>query len=112
MNPTDAVWMMFWMFQAIKLMGIFTGFFSKREYYSLQLATSCLGLIGSVLYELISGFDWQLPFVGLWIVIARLDYKTWKKHKDDDDDEHRKKRWSWAKNLLPKPKTRTIPQPI
>jgi hypothetical protein len=91
---------------------MFSGFFSKREYLSIQVVSSALGLIGTVSYELISGFDWQLIFVFLWSVILRFDYKAWKKHKDDDDDDHRKKRWSWVKNRLPKPETRTIPQPI
>lgn len=37
-------------------------------------------------------------------------YKRWKNTDDDDDWKHRRK--SWAKSHLPKPITKTIPQPI
>lgn len=36
-------------------------------------------------------------------------YKRWKNTDDDDDWKHRRK--SWAKSHLPKPVTKTIPQP-
>lgn len=112
MRFDDMIWLTFWGFQFIKVCGMLTAFFSKREFFSLQLVTSSLGLIGAVSYELLSGFDWQFIFIPLWAFYVRLDYKAWKKHKDDDDDDHRKKRWSWVKNRLPKPEVRTIPQPI
>lgn len=111
MHFPDMLWLVFWIFQGVKVMGLFTGFSSKRELLSMSVVTSALGLIATFSYELVH-FDWQFIFVPLWAFFLRSDYKRWKKHKDDDDDEHRKRRWSWAKNRLPKPETRTIPQPI
>lgn len=111
MEFPSLLWLAFWGIQIMKILGMFTGFVTRRELLSMSVITSGLGLIATVSYELFHP-DWQFIFVPLWAIFLRTDYKRWKKHKDDDDDEHRKKRYSWVKNHLPKPKTRTIPQPI
>jgi len=112
MNLSDEFFLVFWVFQFIKIVGMFTGFFTRREVLSLSVITSGLGLIGTLTWQIIEGISIFGEFmVMVWSVLFWIDYKIWKKHKDDDDDDHRKKRWSRLRNKLPKPKTKAIPQP-
>jgi len=111
MDLVSWIWIMFWLIQAFKVVGIFTGFFTKRELFSVQVVTSGLGLLATIIWAA-TDFSWFAEFmIIVWGVLFWIDYKLWKKHKDDDDDEHRKKRWAKVRNKLPKPKTKAIPQP-
>lgn len=111
MDLSSKIFLAFWGFQFIKVIGMVSGFLTRREVLSLSVITSGLGLVGTVVYEILRGLDWQEGFVVMWAVLFYLDYKNWKKHKDDDDNDHRKKRWVRLRNKLPKPKVKTLAQP-
>jgi hypothetical protein len=111
MSFSDEMFLAFWGFQFIKVVGMFSGFFTRREILSLGVITSGLGLTGTIAWAATDGGIFSSFMVCVWSILFYVDYKVWKKHKDDDDDDHRKKRWSRLRNKLPKPKTKVIAQP-
>lgn len=116
MSTESIVVMLFWFILIFRITGAMTGFHTKREYWSLTVMGDAAGFIVNLLdlFGHAKGFwiDWDTLFLFIWARWFIKDYRMWKKHKDDDDDEHRHRRWSRAKSWLPKPKVKTIPQPI
>jgi hypothetical protein len=112
MDLSDKIFIVFWIIQFVKVIGMITGFLTRREILSLSVVTSGLGLLATVIWAVLDMSAFGEIMIAVWSFLFWIDYKVWKKHKDDDDDEHRKKRWAGVRNKLPKPKTKAIPQPI